>query len=290
MSSLRTRIAAALDEDLGPGDVTTEATIAPDTVGTAEIVAKQPLVVSGLAAVQAVFAEVAARFGTFVSVKPQKADGDVAEPGDVIVTLHGNLRAILVGERVALNLFMRMCGVASHVRRWLQDVPPATFRAVDTRKTTPLWRDLEKAAVRHGGGHNHRFGLFDGVLIKDNHIAGAGGVAEAIAAARSEVHHLLRIEVEVTDLEELSEALAAGCDGVLLDNMTDAELAEAVALVRARRPEVFCEASGNMDPGRLVALAQVGLDLISVGGFVHQARWADLSLKVRRTGVHSAVV
>lgn len=277
---LADRIALALDEDLGPGDLTTEACVPATATGKGTLVAKQHLVVSGQGAARAAFEEAARRYGAFVSYQPQVADGDVAAPGTVVATVNGNLRAILVGERLALNLLMRLCGIASHVRRSLQDVPHATFRAVDTRKTTPLWRDLEKAAVRDGGGHNHRFGLFDGVLIKDNHIAAVGGIAAAVARAREEVHHLVRVQVEVEDQVQLAEALDAGADGLLLDNMDDAQIAACVALVRARWPAAFLEASGNMSPARLVSLAEVGLDVVSVGGFIHQATWADLSLKV----------
>lgn len=278
--TLADRIAAALSEDLGPGDLTTEATVDANAVGRAVIVAKEPVVVSGHAAARLAFEEAGKRYGTFVAYAPEVVDGEVAEAGTVIATLNGNLRAILVGERLALNVLMRMTGIASHVRRWLQDVGEATFRAVDTRKTTPLWRDLEKAAVMHGGGHNHRFGLFDGVLIKENHIAAAGGVAIAIERAQTEVHHLVRIEVEVTNMDEVQQALDAHADGLLLDNMDDAQLAEAVTFVRANYPHAFLEASGNMNPTRLKSLAQVGLDVVSVGGFIHQATWSDLSLRV----------
>lgn len=277
---LRRRLELALDEDLGPGDLTTDATVPPEATGRAVLVAKEALVVSGQDVGRLAFEVAAARYGTFVVYKPEAADGEVVEPGTVIGTVNGNLRAILVGERLALNLMMRMCGIASHVRRTLAEVEGATFRAVDTRKTTPLWRDLEKAAVRAGGGHNHRFGLFDGVLIKDNHIAAAGGVAVTVARVREEVHHMVRVEVEVTSLDQIPEALDAGADGLLLDNMDDATLAEAVRIVRAGWPHAFLEASGNMNAERMKRIAQIGLDVVSVGGFIHQARWADLSLRV----------
>ncbi|MCB9665573.1 MAG: carboxylating nicotinate-nucleotide diphosphorylase [Alphaproteobacteria bacterium] len=278
--NLADRIAAALDEDLGPGDLTTEACIDAAAMGKGTLIAKQRVVVSGHAAAKAAFEEAARRYGAFLVYQAQVPDGSVVAPGTALATVNGSLRAILVGERLALNLLMRMCGIASHVRRTLQDVPHTTFRAVDTRKTTPLWRDLEKAAVRDGGGHNHRFGLFDGVLIKDNHIAAVGGIGPAVERVRSRVHHLVRVQVEVGDQAELAEALDAGADGVLLDNMDDAAIAACLDLVRTRWPEAFVEASGNMDAGRLASLAEVGLDVVSVGGFVHQATWADLSLRV----------
>jgi nicotinate-nucleotide pyrophosphorylase (carboxylating) len=277
---LRRRIGQALDEDIGPGDITTDGIVPAGCVGRAVVVAKEPLVVSGQDFARAVFEVVGKRFNTVVAWREDVADGGLAENGQTIATLSGDLRALIIGERLALNLMMRACGVASHVRRWLQDIGPSTFRAVDTRKTTPMWRDLEKAAVRHGGGHNHRMGLFDGVLIKDNHIAACGGVQEAIGRARAHAHHLVRIQVEVTSLQQLEFALSAGCDGVLLDNMDDEMLGLAVKQVRATRPEVFTEASGNMNPERMKRIAQLGLDVVSVGGFIHQARWADLSLRV----------
>jgi nicotinate-nucleotide pyrophosphorylase (carboxylating) len=279
--NLRDRISAAIDEDLGPGDLTTEPIIPPTQIGRAELIAKQPVVVSGQRFVRSVFDVVGQRLGAFAAYKPEKADGEVAAPGELLGVVSGNMRAILIGERPALNLAMRAAGIATHVRSILDHVGPATFRAVDTRKTTPLWRDLEKEAVVHGGGHNHRFGLFDGVLIKDNHIAAAGGVEAAVSRVRAGVHHLVKIEVEVTSLDELHEALAAGADGVLLDNMDDATMAAAVAIVDETRPGAFVEASGNMDAERMKAIAAIGLDVVSVGGFIHQARWADLSLKVR---------
>jgi nicotinate-nucleotide pyrophosphorylase (carboxylating) len=278
--SLHQRLESALDEDLGPGDLTTDAVVPRDQIGRAVVVAKEPLVVSGQEVARAAYEVVGRRLGTLIVWRAEVADGEVVEPDTVLATVHGNLRGILIGERLALNLMMRACGVASHVRRCLQDVGPTTFRAVDTRKTTPLWRDLEKAAVRHGGGHNHRFGLFDGVLIKDNHIAAAGGVTEAVRRARLAAHHMVRVEVEVSTLEQLDEALTTDCDGLLLDNMDDATLIDAIAKARAVRPEVFLEASGNMHAARLKRIAGFGLDLVSVGGFIHQARWADLSMRV----------
>lgn len=278
--NLTERLRAALAEDLGPGDLTTEATVPAGATGRAEIVAKSHLVVSGQGAAKAAFAVAAAELDAFGVYTIAVPDGEVVAPGTVIGTVNGSLRAILVGERLALNLLMRMCGIATHTRRWLQDVGDATFRAVDTRKTTPLWRDLEKAAVLHGGGHNHRFGLFDGVLVKENHIASAGGVAIAVERARAAVHHLIRVECEVQDEAEMAEALDAGADGVLLDNMDDATIRRLVARVRAEWPHAFVEASGNMTPERLASLADAGLDVISLGGLIHQATWADLSLKV----------
>jgi nicotinate-nucleotide pyrophosphorylase (carboxylating) len=280
MPDLRQRLQLALEEDLGPGDLTTEACIPPAAIGRGVLLAKQDLVISGLSVARLAFEAAAQRVGGFVALHEDAADGDAVARGTTIARVSGNLRAILIGERLALNLLMRACGIATHVRAVVDAVGPATFRVVDTRKTTPLWRDLEKAAVRHGGGGNHRFGLFDGVLIKDNHVAGVGGVAEAVARARDAVHHLVRVEVEVTNLTQLDEALQAGADAILLDNMDDATLAAAVARVRGLGRDVLLEASGNMTAERMKRIAALGLDLVSMGGLIHQARWADLSLDV----------
>ncbi len=278
---LRERISAALDEDLGPGDLTTEAIVPRDQIGRAEVLAKADVVVSGQDVVRMVMEIVGQRLGGFVAYRPEVADGTAVKRGTVIGTVSGNLHALLIGERLALNLLMRMTGIATHVRHILDELGPTTFRAVDTRKTTPLWRDLEKQAVRDGGGHNHRFGLFDGVLIKDNHIKAAGSISEAVDRARAAVHHLVRLEVEVGSLEELREALEAGADVVMLDNMDDPTMVDALEIVEATKPGVLVEASGNMDLERMKAIAAMGIDVVSVGGFIHQARWADLSMKVR---------
>ncbi len=277
---LRERLRAALAEDLGPGDITTNG-IVPDTQqGTAHVVAKQGMVVSGMDYGIEALRAAAELLGQPLRVDAHVKDGDHIESGTMLLSMEGSLKAILVGERIALNLMMRACGIATHVHSILEHVGEATFRAVDTRKSTPLWRDLEKAAVRHGGGHNHRFGLFDGVLIKDNHIAAAGGVAKAVEAAKAHVHHLVKIEVEVTNLGELRAALEAGADGLLLDNMNNEQLQEAIAVARQMAPHAFLEGSGNMNAARMAEIAGFGLDVVSVGGFIHQARWADLSLRI----------
>lgn len=280
MRSLAERIALSIEEDLGPGDLTTEATIPASGVLAARIVAKQDLVVSGLGAAKLAFEEAGRRYGRFVACTTLVAEGSAVPQGTEIARVHGDARSVLVGERTALNVLMRMCGVATHVRRIVEAVGPATFRLVDTRKTTPLWRDLEKAAVRHGGAANHRWGLFDGVLIKDNHIAAVGSVGEAVARVKERVHQLVKIEVEITEVHQIAEAVRAGADGLLLDNMDDATLTEAIAVARAQGRDVFLEASGNMTLERLRRIAALGLDVVSMGGLIHQATWADLSLQV----------
>jgi nicotinate-nucleotide pyrophosphorylase (carboxylating) len=270
----------ALAEDVGPGDVTTEACVDPHLRGSASIVAKQDLVVCGQEAAQQVFGDLAARRGQTFAYTPTVADGTAAVRGDVVARLDGPLAVILTGERLALNLLMKLSGIATNVRAYVDAAGPGGPRVVDTRKTTPLLREFEKYAVRCGGGRNHRHALYDGVLIKDNHIVAAGGITAAVARARDKAHHLLRIEVEVATLDELDEALGQHVEAILLDNMDDATLREAVKRARASAPRVVLEASGNMTPERIAAIRHFGLDLVSAGGLVHQARWVDLSLRI----------
>jgi nicotinate-nucleotide pyrophosphorylase (carboxylating) len=262
----------ALAEDIGPGDVTTLAVVPADRTARAQAVPKADLVVAG--------ARVAARVFSLVDESLQVevliADGGEARPGDVILGVAGSARSILTAERVALNLLMHLSGVATLTRSFVRAVAGLPVRIVDTRKTTPGLRALEKAAVRAGGGHNHRFALYDGILIKDNHLRAAGSITAALEAARAGVHHLLKIEVEVTDLAELDEAVAAGAEAVLLDNMTVADMAEAVKRYGDR---VVLEASGNVTLATVRGIAETGVHLISVGALTHSAPAADVSLK-----------
>lgn len=259
----------ALEEDVGNGDVTTDAVV-PAVPGRARIYAKQDLVVCGQAAAAETFRQLGA---TYTIAVP---DGAEARPGQDVGNVEGPLPALITGERVALNFLMRLCGIATHTRAVVAGAGGLTV--LDTRKTTPLHRALEKHAVRCGGARNHRFALYDGVLIKDNHIVAAGGIRPAVERARAFAHALLKVEVEVETLDELREALDAGADIVLLDNMDDATLAEAVRIAAGRAK---LEASGNMTAERVARLAGTGLDYASMGGLVHQARWADLSMRVR---------
>lgn len=280
MGGLDAFIDAALDEDLGHGDLTTESTVPRDLRGWGVVVAKEDVVVAGQRAAQRVFARTSARLGTTATYDVLVPDGDAAPQGAEIARVTGSLATLLTGERLALNLLMRLSGVATLTRTYV-DAAQGQVRVVDTRKTTPLLRDLEKAAVRAGGGHNHRRALYDGVLIKDNHIAAVGSVTEAVRRARAHAHHLLKIEVEVSTLDELDEALAAGADVLLLDNMGDELLAAAVERARGSRPEVVLEASGNINPERIRRIRHLDLDFVSSGGLIHQARWVDLSMQVR---------
>ena len=270
----------ALAEDLGTGDVTTRATIAPDVPATGTIVAKAPGVVSGLPVATAVFA----RVDPAIEVRPLTADGERIEAGDVLADVAGPAAGLLAAERVALNFLQRLSGVATATARYVEAVAGTGARIVDTRKTTPGMRALEKAAVRHGGGHNHRVGLADGVLIKDNHLAalpGPDAVARAVRLARAHGPHTLRIEVEVTTLGELDQALAAGADVVLLDNMEPTLLREAVAVTAGR---ALLEASGGVTLATVRAVAETGVDLVSVGALTHSAPALDISLDFRLIG------
>jgi nicotinate-nucleotide pyrophosphorylase (carboxylating) len=264
-------IQRALAEDIGPGDVT--ARLLPESLsGTAELLSKSELVLAGGEVFAAVFRAVDPR----IEVKLDRPDGARVSNRQVIGRITGPARSILTGERTALNFVQRLSGIATFTARCVDAVVGTKAKIVDTRKTTPGLRVLEKHAVRMGGGYNHRFGLFDGILIKDNHIAALGGVAEAVRRARGEAHHLLKVECEVTSLEELTEALAAGADVILLDNMSTETMREAVARTAGR---ALLEASGNMTLSRLAEVARTGVDLISMGALTHTVSAADLSLE-----------
>ena len=267
-------IALSLEEDLGQGCLTTNATVPASATGSAIFLAKQDLVLCGHEPAAEVFRQLGATY------TPLVPDGAAVTPRTEVARVTGALRSLLTGERLALNFLMRLSGIATHTRATV--AAAEGLRVVDTRKTTPLHRALERAAVRMGGAANHRFALYDGVLIKDNHLRAAGGVTEAIRRARAAVHHLVKIEVEVSNTSELREALDAGAEVILLDNMDDARLAEAVAITRAHPTGAgaLLEASGNMSAERLPRLVGLGLDLVSMGGLVHQARWVDLSMDI----------
>ena len=272
-ADLQAIVARALAEDIGPGDVTSELAVPSHVRARGSFLAKQPGVLSGLYVAQECFRQV----DPTVEFHALTSEGSVFSAGDQLAEVAGPARSLLTAERVALNFLQRLCGVATLTREFANRVAGTKARIVDTRKTTPGLRLLEKRAVRAGGGHNHRFALYDGVLLKDNHIAVAGGVAPAVAAARAGAPHTLKIEVEVTSLPQLEEALAAGADVALLDNMTPAEMAEAVALVGGR---LLLEASGGINLDNVAAVAETGVDLISVGALTHSARAIDISLEL----------
>ncbi len=270
-------IEAALAEDLGlAGDITTDATVPPDATASAFIVAQQRGVVSGLPLAEAAFRALNAS----VIFKAEITDGMLITRGKSLAHISGNARAILTAERVALNFLGRMSGIATLTRAYVNQVVGTSARIVDTRKTTPGLRAIEKYAVRCGGGHNHRSGLFDAVLIKDNHIIAAGGPLAAMQAARSHAGHMVRIEIEVDTLDQLREILPLSPDVILLDNMSRDELREAVALNEGR---TLLEASGGVDLNSVRAIAETGVDIISVGALTHSAPVLDLGLDFQKS-------
>jgi nicotinate-nucleotide pyrophosphorylase (carboxylating) len=267
-------VRAALLEDLGrAGDVTTQATIPVGAQARAIIAARETGVIAGLALAREAFR----RMDPSIRFEPRVEDGARVGPGAVIAQVEGSARGILGAERVALNFLGHLSGVATLTARYVERVAHTRARICDTRKTTPGLRAFEKYAVRCGGGANHRFGLDDAVLIKDNHIAVAGGVAPALRAAKRNVGHLVKIEIEVDTLAQLREVLDEGADAVLLDNMTLDQLREAVALVDGR---MICEASGGVTLETVGRIAETGVDLISVGALTHSAPALDLGLDV----------
>jgi nicotinate-nucleotide pyrophosphorylase (carboxylating) len=266
-------VATALEEDLGGvGDITTNTISPPDAQGDASIIVRKPGVIAGL--------DLAA--ASFKSLDPDVRftrigeDGSKVEAGATIARIAGKTRALLTGERTALNFFGRLSGIATLTAGYVAAVEGTHAKIVETRKTTPGLRALEKYAVRCGGGTNHRFGLYDAVLVKDNHIAAAGGLAEALNAVRTAVGHLVKIEVEVDTLDQLEKVLRFPIDAVLLDNMDAGTLKRAIALVKGR---VITEASGGVTLESVREIAKTGVDLISVGALTHSARSLDSSLE-----------
>jgi nicotinate-nucleotide pyrophosphorylase (carboxylating) len=266
-------VATALAEDVGPGDLTTRVCVPAEARAVGTIVAKEPGIQSGLYVVEEVFRQL----DEAIVFEALLGEGEAFSAGAVLARLAGAARPILTGERVALNFLQHLCGVATLTAAYARVIEGTGCLLLDTRKTTPGLRALEKAAVRAGGGHNHRFALFDGVLIKDNHIRVAGGVAEAIAAARCAVHPGLRIEVEAQTFAQLEEALEAGADIILLDNFTPEQVAEAVRRIGGRAK---VEASGGITLDNVRAYAEAGVDFVSAGALTHSAPALDLSLEL----------
>lgn len=275
--ALYSQIGAFLAEDLGRGDITTQATVARNARARGRFLAKEPMVVAGLEAAEAVFStlDTQQQLEAFVS------DGEEVEAGKVIARTSGFADVLLAGERVALNLLQRLSGIATETRRYVRAIEGTGAQIVDTRKTTPGLRMLEKYAVLSGGARNHRFGLDDGVLIKDNHIALAGGVGAAVEQARTQVGHLHKIEVEVSTERHLREAIAKGADIILLDNLTPEETGGMVLIARELAPQVTLESSGGITLENVRAYAEAGVDLISIGALTHSARAMDISFKIQ---------
>ena len=265
-------ITLALNEDIGTGDITTLSTIPADKTALGRFVAKEDMILCGIDLAAHIFA----RVDPSIELKANFKDGDAVKKGDVIAVVSGNAQNVLTGERTALNFMQRLTGIATRTHASVAEVAGTNAKITDTRKTTPGLRVLEKYAVRVGGGTNHRFNLADGVLIKDNHIAVSGGIQNAVKNARAVIPHTLKIEVEVETKEQLAEALDAGADIIMLDNMSNDLMRECVGIVAGR---ALVEASGNMGEKSLREVAETGVDIISVGALTHTVKAADISLK-----------
>lgn len=262
----------ALDEDIGSGDITTQSCVPPETPVDGTFIAKEDGVLCGLDVARRVFELIDAE----VRFVPRAKEGGTVAKGDIIAEVSGRARSILQCERVALNLLQRMSGIATMTAGAVKAVEGTNAKITDTRKTTPGLRVFEKYAVRAGGGYNHRFNLSDGVLIKDNHIAAAGGIANAVRAARNAIPHTLKIEVETSNLDEVRQAVEEKADIIMLDNMTVEQMKQAVELINGR---ALTEASGNMGDKDLSEVAAAGVDIISIGALTHRIRALDISLK-----------
>ncbi|MBK5275140.1 MAG: carboxylating nicotinate-nucleotide diphosphorylase [Desulfuromonadales bacterium] len=271
MLSLDRLIEQALLEDIHTGDITTQAVVPGLRPASARLIAKEALVLAGLFVAQRVFL----RINPEVVFNACFAEGALVEKGAVLATVQGNASDLLMAERVSLNLLQRMCGIATLTSRYVQAVSGTKARIVDTRKTTPGLREVEKYAVRVGGGINHRTGLYDGVLIKENHIAASGGIAEAISRARAYIPHTLRIEIETETPQQVEEALAAGADIIMLDNMDCETMQHCVGMINGR---ALVEASGGVNLDTVRAIAETGVDIISIGALTHSPRAMDISM------------
>ena len=265
----------ALREDIGNDDITTSSLISENSSSLATVQAKGDFVLAGLPYARRVFTlmDGHSRFSVF------KKDGDRIRRGQILAKVKGNTRSMLMAERTALNVLQRLSGIATLTDKYVRSVHGLSVRIADTRKTAPGLRVLDKYAVTVGGGYNHRFGLFDGILIKDNHIAAVGGVGKAVKLARAGAHHLLKVEVEVKNLSELKEALAAGADVIMLDNMPMDKMEKAIHTIRKKDQNIIIEASGDITLENVRKVAQTGVDIISVGALTHSAPAADISLK-----------
>lgn len=273
MDSLAQLISLALLEDSGFGDLTAESIFTPGLKAKGIIVAKEPMIIAGL--------DVASK--VFKTVDPDAVvdacfdDGDSVSEGDIVFKVNGDVISMLKAERVALNFVQRLSGIASLARTFVKTLGKSSARLTDTRKTTPGMRSIEKAAVRAGGAFNHRMSLYDGVMIKDNHIAVAGGIKNAVKAVRTRISHLMKIEVETTNMEEVKEALEAGVEVIMLDNMGIDQMKQAVSYINGR---AIVEASGNVTLENLKEIAATGVDIISSGAITHQAKAMDLSMRI----------
>jgi len=272
---LKKAIEKFLHEDIGSGDITSEATLPPDQTGTAEFVAKGSFIVCGIGTVASLV------FNTqnpAIEITHASKDSCQASPGDVLLTAKGPVGDLLKAERVALNLVQRLCGIATFTSQFVEKVKPLPVRILDTRKTTPGLRMLEKYAVRAGGGYNHRFNLADGVLIKDNHIQACGSIKDAVARMREKVPHIMKIEVEASSMDQVRECLSCSVDIIMLDNMDPGMMRNAVKLADGR---VLLEASGGISLDNVREVAETGVDYISIGALTHSAPSCDISMRLK---------
>ena len=270
---MKNLIKTALEEDIGSGDITTDNLIDPGLSGSGEIIAKETLIIAGLNVARQVFEELDPQ----IIFTPAYSDGDIIKKGEKVLEVSGTLSALLKGERTALNFLQRLSGIATNVRSYVNALKGKSVRLVDTRKTAPGWRTLEKYAVRTGGAYNHRMGLYDGVLIKDNHIAVSGSIGKAVKKVRENISHLIKIEVEVTNIDEVHQALDANADIIMLDNMDIPQIKAAVKLINNT---ALVEVSGNVTIDNLSGLADTGVDIISSGALTHSAQSVDLSMRI----------
>ncbi len=266
-----------LEEDINTGDVTTDSIIPESMNAVATMTAKQEGVVSGLEIVKRVFD----RFQSGVVFTAYFKNGDFVKKGDVILKVEASYPTLLKGERLSLNIFQRMCGIATETSKYVKELEGFNTELLDTRKTAPGLRVLDKMAVKDGGGTNHRMGLYDMAMIKDNHIKMAGGITKAVEQVRSHIPSSIKVEVETTNLAEVDEAIAAGADIIMLDNMDNATMTKAVEVIKASGKAIKTEASGNMSIPRLKEVAATGVDFISVGALTHTVKGMDISMNIQ---------
>ena len=265
-----------IEEDINTGDITTESIIPESMNAAATMTAKQDGVISGLEIVKMVYD----RFQSDVVFTPYFKDGDAVKKGDVILKVEATYPTLLRGERLSLNIFQRMCGIATETAKYVKELADTHTELLDTRKTAPGLRVLDKLAVKHGGGTNHRMGLYDMAMIKDNHIKMAGGIAKAVEQVRARIAEGIKIEVETTNLDEVHQAVEAGADIIMLDNMDNNTMTEAVSIIKAANKSIKTEASGNMNIPRLKEVAATGVDYISVGALTHTVKGMDISMNI----------
>lgn len=266
-----------LEEDINTGDITTESIIPESMNAVATMTAKQEGVISGLEIVKRVYE----RFQKDVVFTTYFNNGDFVKKGDVILRIEASYPTLLRGERLSLNIFQRMCGIATETARYVKELVGTSTQLLDTRKTAPGLRVLDKMAVKDGGGTNHRMGLYDMAMIKDNHIKMAGGIAKAVEQVRGNIPADIKIEVETTNLDEVAQAIEAGADIIMLDNMDNATMKQAVDTIKAANKGIKTEASGNMSIPRLVEVAATGVDFISVGALTHTVKAMDISMNIQ---------